>query len=304
MKKRLKSTTLGDKVFNVFNALFMIVLVIVTLYPFINTIAISFNDANDTVRGGIYLWPRILTLYNYQSIFADGTVYHAFFISVSRTVISTVLNIFLTCMLAYALSRKEFVFRKSITTVFVLTMYFNAGLIPGYILIKDLHLYNSFLVYIIPSLISVFNLIIIRTHIGSLPESMIEAAKIDGAGEFRIFMQVVFPLCKPVLAVVGLLVAVGAWNSWFDTFLYAPNNESLATLQYKMMQVLQSTMSTSTSAASQYAKAGQGASAASNTVTPVSMRAAITIVTATPILLVYPFIQKYFVAMNIGSVKE
>jgi len=301
MKIGIKTTKIEDVVFNTFNTIFMIILVVVTLYPFLNTLAISFNAAGDTLKGGIYIWPREWTTFNYRSIFATGFLYHAFFISLSRTVVSTILNLFFTTMLAYTLSRKEFFLRKFITTVFVLTMYFNAGLIPSYFLIKSLGLRGHFLVYIIPTMIGAFNLIVIRTYIKSLPDSMIEAAKIDGAGEFSIFIKIIFPLCKPVLAVVGLFVAVGAWNTWFDTFLYASSEQNLSTLQYELMKLLSTSMQTGTTAAAQF---GAGAHQ-SNTVTPQSIRAASTVVAALPILLVYPFLQKYFVVgLNVGSVKE
>ncbi|MGV2805758.1 ABC transporter permease subunit, partial [Clostridium perfringens] len=153
-----------------------------------------------------------------------------------------VLNIFLTTMLAYTLSRREYAFRKPITLVFVLTMYFTAGLIPGYFLIKDLNLLNSFWVYILPSMVSAFNLIVIRTYIGTLPESLVESARIDGAGDFKIFMQIIFPLCKPVLATIALFVEVGAWNTWFDAFLYTSSTQKLSTLQYELMKLLSSSM--------------------------------------------------------------
>lgn len=297
------TNNIEDKIFNTLNMIFMLMLVVLTLYPFINTIAVSFNEGNDTIRGGIYLWPRFFTLQNYKAVFISGTIYHAFFISVARTVLSTVLNIFLTTMLAYTLSRKEFVFRKLITTVFVLTMYFNAGLIPGYFLIKSYGLLNNFLVYILPSLVGAFNLIVIRTYIRTLPESLIESSKIDGAGEFRIFIQVIFPLCKPVLATIALFVAVGSWNSWFDTFIYCSSNQNLSTLQYELMKLLASTVSSNSSPALA-AGGGVGKDLASNMVTPVSIRAAVTIVAATPILLVYPFLQKHFVVgLAVGSVK-
>jgi putative aldouronate transport system permease protein len=278
--------------------------VLVTLYPFLNTIAVSFNAGNDTIRGGIYLWPRAWTLQNYKAIFASGTIYDAFWISVARTVISTLLNIFLTTMLAYTLSRKEYVFRKPITIIFVLTMYFSAGLIPNYFLIKDLHLLNSFWVYIFPSMISAFNMIVIRTYIGTIPESLLESAKIDGAGDFRIFMRVVFPLCKPVLATIALFVAVGAWNSWFDAFIYTSSKQNLSTLQYELMKLLSSTMN-SNSNPNVAAGVGMNQDSAKAMVTPLSIRAAITIVASVPILVVYPFMQKYFVVgLNVGSVKE
>jgi putative aldouronate transport system permease protein len=304
MKKGMRTTNTGDVVFSIFNGIFMTMLVVVTLYPFINTLAISFNDAADTMKGGVYLLPRRWTLFNYRSVFATGYVYHAFFITLSRTIISVTFNIIFSTMLAYTLSRKEYIFRGFITIVFVMTMYFSAGLIPGYFLIKDLGLINKFLVYVIPGMIGTFNVIVIRTYIKSLPDSMIEAAKIDGAGDFRVFVQVIFPLCKPVLAVVGLFVAVGSWNTWFDTFLYASSKQNLSTLQYELMKILSSSMQTGTSAAAEYSKAAGGANAV-DTVSPESIRAAITMVAALPILMVYPFLQKYFVVgMNVGSVKE
>nr|WP_228745156.1 carbohydrate ABC transporter permease [Paenibacillus sp. S150] len=304
MKKSISSSRVEPVLFHSLNTVFMICLVLVTLYPFLNTIAVSFNAGNDTIRGGIYLWPRAWTIQNYKAIFASGTIYDAFLISVARTVLSTILNIFLTTMLAYTLSRKEYVFRKPITVVFVLTMYFSAGLIPSYFLIKDLHLLNSFWVYIFPSMISAFNMIVIRTYIGTIPESLLESAKIDGAGDFRIFMQVIFPLCKPVLATIALFVAVGAWNSWFDAFIYTSSRQNLSTLQYELMKLLSSTMN-SNSNPNVAAGVGMDQDSAKAMVTPLSIRAAITVVASVPILLVYPFMQKYFVVgLNVGSVKE
>lgn len=301
MKKKLSANGMEPILFNTFNTIFMICLLVVTLYPFLNTIAVSLNEGNDTIRGGIYLWPRAWTLQNYKAVFATGTIFDAFFISVARTVLSTILNIFLTTMLSYTLSRKEYVFRGPITVIFVLTMYFSAGLIPAYFLIKDLHLLNSFWVYIIPSMISAFNMIVIRTYIGTIPESLLESARIDGAGDFRIFMKVVLPLCKPVLATIALFVAVGAWNAWFDAFIYTSSRQNLSTLQYELMKLLSSTMNSNGNPNVQ----GMDQASARAMVTPLSIRAAITVVASVPILLVYPFMQKYFVVgLNVGSVKE
>ena len=299
--RRSGNGTIEPILFNTFNTIFMIMLVTVTLYPFLNTIVVSFNAGNDTIRGGLYLWPRDFTLQNYKAVFASGTIYSAFLVSVARTVLSTVLNIFLTSMLAYTLSRRDYVFRKLITTIFVLTMYFNAGLIPGYFLIKDLHLINSFWVYVLPSLISAFNLIVIRTYIYTIPEALIESAKIDGAGEFKIFWKVIFPLCTPVLATIALFVAVGAWNTWFDAFLYTSSRQELSTLQYELMKLLSSSMNANSNPS---VANGVGMENATQ-VTPLSIRAAVTIVASVPILVVYPFMQKYFVVgLNVGSVKE
>lgn len=146
-------------------------------------------------------------------------------------------------MLAYVLSRKEYMFNKLVTTLFVMTMYFSGGLIPGYMLIKQVGLLNSFWVYIIPGLIGVFNMIVIRTYIQGLSEGLIESAKMDGAGDFRIFMRIVLPLSKPVLATVALFIAVGQWNSWFDSMLYTAGNRNLTTLQYELMKLLSSATS-------------------------------------------------------------
>lgn len=304
MKKALNRTRVNDIVFNSFNGLFMLILAAVMLYPFLNTVAISFNNGLDAIRGGIYLWPRIFSLQNYKAVFFTGTVYNAFFISVARTVISTVLNVFLGSMLAYALSRREYVLRKFITVVFVLTMYFNAGLIPNYLLYKSLGLRNSFLVYVIPGMVGAFNMIVIRTYIRTLPDSMVESARIDGAGEFRIFLQIIFPLCKPILATVALFVAVWQWNQWFDVFIYNSSEQKLSTLQYELMKLLSSTINANSNP-SMVSGVGQTSTGAANMITPVSIRSSITVVAAVPIILVYPFLQKYFVVgLAVGSIKE
>lgn len=284
----------------------MLFIVVVTLYPFLNTLAVSFNSGVDTTRGGIYLWPRVWTLKNYEAVFVTGHVYHAFWVSVARTVVGTLLGVFLTAMLAYTISRKEFMFRKLITVMFVLTMYFSAGLIPQYFLIKELGMLNTFLVYILfpgvsAGLISAFNMLVIRTYIHTLPESLMESAKIDGAGDFRVFVSVVFPLCAPVLATIALFIAVGQWNTWFDTFIFNSSRQNLSTLQYELIRLLSSTTNfnanpniTSTAAKDLAAR-----------ITPVSIRAAITIVASVPILIVYPFLQRHFVAgLQLGGVKE
>ena len=300
-KRQIK---IGDTIFNTFNVIFMALLVCITLYPFINTIAVSLNNGLDTIRGGIYLIPRKFSLQNYRAVFITGTIFSAFFMSVARTVLSTVLNLFLTTMLSYTISRNEYVFKKPITIIFVLTMYFNAGLIPNYFLIKGLGLTNNFLVYVIPSMVAAFNMIVIRTYIKTIPESLIESARIDGASEFRIFIQMILPLCKPCLATIGLFVAVGSWNSWFDTYLYCSSRQELSTLQYELMKLLSSATNANSNPA-MAAGVGVSAQASENLVTPISIRAAITIVAASPILFVYPFLQKYFiVGLNLGSVKE
>jgi len=292
-------------IFHTLNTGFLVLIAFVTLYPFWNTIAVSFNDAMDTIQGGITFLPRKFTLFNYQVIFQTGAIPHAFFISVCRTIINMVTGVFFTAMIAFVLSRKKFVLRKPFTMILVLSMYVNAGLIPTFFLIRNLGMINSFWVYIIPGMVNAFNFIIIRTYLGTIPESIIESAHIDGYGDFTIFIKIILPLCLPVLATVGLFVAVGSWNAWFDTMIYNSSNVKLHTLQYKLMEYLQSSQSQGRSAIDAASMAAQAGSGASSMVTPMSIRAAITVVAATPILLVYPFLQRYFVTGSVlGGVKE
>lgn len=300
-KRRGRPTSTGDKVFDIVNYTFLTLLMLVTLYPFINTLAVSFNAAQDTLKGGIYLWPRQFTSENYSFVFAKSTIFHSSLISVARTVIGTVVTVFCSAMVAYTISRPEYVLRKFVTIAFILTMYINGGLIPSFLLIRDLNLIGSFWVYIIPGLIGVFNLIIIRSFIDGLPEGILEAARIDGAGDFRTFFNVVLPLSTPVLATVALFSGVFQWNSWFDVFLYNSSFPELSTLQYELQKILQSS-NVSTSVASVYSQAQSGN--AGSVVTPFSIRATMTIVASAPIIMVYPFLQKYFVqGMMVGGVK-
>ena len=289
-----------DIVFPFINGVILCVLMLVTLYPVLNTVAISFNDGTDAVRGGIGIWPRVFSTEAYKSLLSDEQIFNAFFISVSRTVITTVLNVVLTSMLAFALSRKEYVLRGFITLLMVLTMYVNAGLIPNYLLIsKTLKLSKSFWVYIIPTMFSCFNMIVVRTYINGLPEALAESARIDGANDLRIFWQIIFPLCMPVLATVALFVAVGSWNQWFDTQLYNGSKKNLYSLQYLLKMKLATSMQ-SMNAANTSADALVNATKS----TPVTIRCAITVVSAAPILVVYPFLQRYFVTgMVLGGVK-
>ena len=289
-----------DLGFPMFNTIILIILMMVTVYPVLNTLATSFNDGTDAIRGGIGVLPRKFSMKSYDNILSKQEIFDAAWVSASKTVIITILNLFWTGMLAYTLSRREYVLRKLITTLMVLTMYVNAGLIPGYLLISQtLNLSHTYWVYIIPTMFSCFNMIVIRTYIMGLPDALVESAKIDGAGDFRIYWRIIFPLCTPVLATVALFVAVGSWNSWFDTRLYNAGQKDPKTLQYLLqMKIL---------------TAGQNANAASATTDalkvasktePITIRAAITVVSTVPILVVYPFLQKYFVTgMALGSVK-
>lgn len=299
-RAKRKNLKLEPIIFNTINGLIMLGVVIVMVYPFWNTIAVSLNKSQDTLRGGITFWPRVFSTYNYETVFKNELLVIAAFNSVARTLLSTALGVFVSAMIGYVLSRPEFLWRKFAARYFLVTMYISAGLIPNYFLIKDLHLINNFWVYVIPGIISVFNIIVIRAYMSTLPASLVEAAQLDGAGHFRIFLQIILPMCKPVLATVALWCAVGAWNSWFDTFLYASSKDNLTTLQYEMMKMISASMSAGTnkSASEVYNQV------TIDSVTPVSIRAAVTVVASVPILVVYPFLQKYFVnGVMIGAVK-
>jgi putative aldouronate transport system permease protein len=299
---RSKRLFTGSNLFDVINTFILCLLLVITLYPFLNVVALSLNDAMDSLKGGIYLWPRKLTLFNYQSLLRDSHIWHAAMISVLRTGIAVIAGVFLTSMVAYTISRKDYVLRNFITVAYVLTMYIDGGLIPTYFLIRDIGLVNNFAVYVLPGVVTAFNLLVIRTYIHSLPESLVESAKIDGAGDFRIFVQIIFPLCMPVLATIALFIAVSQWNAWFDTFLYASSKPELSTLQYELMKILQSANQqvNGTSQAMLDAASGQ----TDHAVTPGSIRATMTVVSSLPIIIVYPFLQRYFVkGLTLGGVK-
>ena len=224
-----------DILFPVINACILCVLMFITLYPVINTVAISFNDGTDALRGGIGLWPRQFSLKAYETLLTDEQIYTAFGISVSRTIITTILNVILTSMLAFALSRREYVLRGFITIVMVMTMYVNAGLIPNYLLISNtLKLRGTYWVYIIPTMFSCFNMIVIRTYIAGLPEALAESARIDGANDLRIFWQIVMPNVKPAWLTMIIFSVQGLWNAKASTVIYS---EAKKTLVYALQQI-------------------------------------------------------------------
>lgn len=297
-----KRLTLEDLIIDIINYTALLFLCVVTLYPFINTVAYSLNNAIDSINGGIYLWPREFTLRNYEKILVGNpAISRALFVSASRTLIGSTLSVFATLCVAYVLSRRDFVFRKILTPFLVFTMYFSGGLIPIFILIRNLGLMNNFLVYILPGLIGAYNVMVMRSYIEGIPDSLVEAAKIDGASEYRILFTIIFPLSLPVIATITLFVAVGQWNSWFDTMLYCGSNQNLTTLQYELQKLLTSALSYASSDSDAAMNSGEAYKSA---VTPTSIRTAMTVVSVTPILFTYPFLQKYFIkGLTLGGVK-
>ena len=275
----------------------MISFVVITLYPVLNTLAISLNDGIDAVRGGIHLIPRKFTWQNYYTVLHKQNMITGAYITVLRTIIGTLLALVTNALLAFIVSRKRFLFKSQLSLFWVITMYVNGGLIPVFLLYKNLHLTGTFWVYVVPGAVSAFNMLVLRTYMVGLPDSLEESAQLDGAGYMTIFVKIISPLCKPVYATVALFVAVGQWNSWFDAMLYNRMSDKYTTLQYELMKLLSSVMQQSGSAESMRNSA--------NSITPASIRAAATIATMLPIVCLYPFLQRYFVTgLTIGGVKE
>ena len=294
-----KKKTAADIIFVTCNTLFMLAFVIVTLYPVLNTLALSFNDGIDAVRVGIHLIPRKFTLQNYRTVFSKQNMITGAVVTVLRTILGTGFALASNALLAFIVSRKNFLFRSQLSLFWVITMYVNGGMIPVFLLYKNLHLTGTFWVYVVPGAVSAFNMLVLRTYMQGLPDSLEESAQLDGAGYFTIFVKIISPLCKPVYATVALFVAVYQWNSWFDAMLYNRMKSQYTTLQYELMKLLNSVMQQSGSAD------GAKNVASASAVTPITVRAAATIITMLPIVCLYPFLQRYFVAgLTIGGVKE
>ncbi|MBP3965556.1 carbohydrate ABC transporter permease [Paenibacillus lignilyticus] len=288
----------GALAFNTFNYTLLLLIGMATLFPFLNLIAVSLNDPLDSLKGGITLLPREWTLMNYRAILSDDALAWSAVRSVIRTLLGTVLGVTGTVMIAYTLSRKQFIFRKAFNVILVITLYVNGGLIPTYLLIKNLGLMNHFAVYIIPGLIGVFNVIIIRSYFDQLPEGLVESAHIDGATDFQTLFRIVVPISLPVISTITLFIAVGHWNSWFDNNLYASRNPDLSLLQFELQKILLQSVS-------QVANANEHVDGKAIQSNPDTIRAALTIVVTMPILLVYPFLQRYFVkGVTLAAIKE
>ena len=296
--------TVGEKIFNVINIIILSLLSASFLYPFWNTCVLSFNDSLDTLRGGIYFWPRIFTLDNYKAVLADATIYRAYVITILKTVIGTLTSVIFTGMFAYGLSKKKLMFRNFYLTICTITLFFSGGLIPTYLLYRSLGLLDNFMVYIIPGLWSVGNMLVMKSFFVGLPNALEEAAEIDGCNHLQIFFQIIIPLSMPVISTVALMNAIAHWNGWFDAYIYI-NNETLYPLQTVLMKIInQSNMITAMKSGEMF-QSQTDVSVSSGMVTSEGIKMATMMVTVGPIILVYPFFQKYFVkGMTLGSIKE
>ncbi|MFF2094020.1 carbohydrate ABC transporter permease [Paenibacillus sp. NPDC058174] len=292
----------GDRSLTVFVYAALAVIAFTTFYPFWNAAVISLNKGMDTALGGITFWPRAFTFENYEVVFQDKRILDAFFISVMRTVIGTIASILMTAIFAYGMTKRELMGRKFYMIACIITMYFSGGLIPTFLVIRGLHLMDSFLVFIIPGLISVWNMIIFRTFFNGLPAGLEESAKIDGCGYWSTFFRIVLPLSGPVIATLALFTAVGHWNDWFYPSIYI-TNEKLIPIQTKLQQILNSNIMSEQM--SQLDSASQSRLSSMKSITSKSLSMATMMVATLPIIMVYPFVQKYFVkGVLVGSLKE
>ena len=289
---------LADRIVQGIIYLIIISLCLIILLPCLNVLALSFNDGADAAKGGIYFWPRVFTLNNYKEVFADGSIMGAYGITIARTVIGTALSLIITSLAAFVLKHQALPGRKIITMLITFTMLFSGGMIPTYIQYNKLGLLNSFWVYVIPSLVSVTYLMMMRTFFESVPDSLEESAKLDGCGFFGIYIRIMLPLSKSVIAVVGLYTAINHWNDWFSGAFYM-NSSDKWPVQTVLQQMLSRAMSSQ-----EVTTVGQAISQAARSVTSDSLKMSAVVITTVPILCVYPFVQKYFAqGAMIGAVK-
>ncbi|MBA2937224.1 carbohydrate ABC transporter permease [Paenibacillus sp. CGMCC 1.16610] len=273
----------------------LFIIMLTMFYPFYYVLIASFNKGSDSLLGGVYLWPRSFTLENYRMFMEDPKWFRAFLVTIARTLLGTALGLLLTSLVAYGLSHRDLLFSKVYFTVIIFAMYFSGGLIPYYVVLRSIGLLNSFGVYIIPSMLSTFFLLIAISFFREIPGELKESAHIDGAGEFVIFFRIILPVSTPLLATMGLFMGVGQWNSWLDS-AYFVQSENIRTLAFRMMEVINKSNAPMDAIAA--------ANSASAGVTSFSLQVTAMIVSIVPIICVYPFLQKYFVSgIMLGSVK-
>lgn len=284
--------SIQSKIFNVFNILILLLIVVVTLYPFLNVLAQSFSADKYVLAGQISIIPKGFTLKTYQTVMHDADFWIGYKNTIIYTVVGTIISLIMTTMLAYPLSKKRLKGRSFFIAFTIFTMFFNGGIIPNYLLVKVLGMRNTMWAVIIPGAISTYNLIIMMSFFQSLPVELEEAASVDGMNTYQILLKIILPLSKPIMATMALFYAVAAWNNWFGPFLYFDDKALFPVtlfLRNIVVGVQQSAGTSSSDDLSQIA---------------ATVKSATIILAVLPILCVYPFIQKYFVTgVLLGSVK-
>lgn len=288
----------GRKIFKVCNYTFLSLLGLVTFYPFWYVLIASFNTGRDFLKGGVWLFPREFTLENYILAFEDKTIFTSLTISVGSTVLSVLIGLVATALMAYAMSVKDLPGKTFINFFWYFTTIFGGGMIPFYMVLRDLKLTGSFWLYVIPSIYSFYNFVLLRANFMSIPYDLRESAQLDGAGDVTILARIYIPLSKPILATLALFIGVGKWNDWFTGAYY----QSKAAL-YPAATLLQKILSEAT--ATSQIKAGQETQlGAITSYTSQSLQMAFVMILTMPIVVIYPFLQKYYVkGVMVGSVK-
>ncbi len=291
-RRKLNGVTTGDWVLGII----MAIICFICLYPVWYTVVISFNDSSDAMRGGIYWIPRKFSIESYRTVFQDNTIMRAFLVTVLRTVIGTVTSVFFTAMVGYAFSKKELMGHKFYMVMGTITMFFSGGLIPTFIILKNLGLYDNFLVYILPSMFNFYNMIIFMTYFKEMSPALEESAKLDGCNDLVIFTKIILPLSMPVVATIALFNGVGHWNDYFTGVMYI-NKAALQPIQTYLYRIV-------ASASASKSVVAMPAGFTAQQVSSSSVRLATMVVTTFPIMCVYPFLQKYFVkGFMVGSIK-
>jgi len=284
----------SNRIFDIVNISFVTLFVVFCLAPFLHTIAISFSSNRAITSGEVTLFPKEFNWDAYVKVFSDHSMLYSLGYTTLLTIATTVLCMLFTVAAAYPLTKKKMKGRKLFMYVIIITMFFSGGIIPEYLLIRDLHLLNSVWALILPGLVSPFNLIILISFFNGIPESLEESAEIDGSSHLHTLLKIILPLSMPVMATLSLFYAVGRWNGFQDSLMYI-NDPQLYPLQLKLFQMVQNNM---VSELTQM----EGANRAP--LTPESLKAATVIFATVPILLVYPWLQKYFVSgAMLGAVK-
>lgn len=301
VSKKRKPISGKDRAFNIVNYTVFALLTLICVYPFYYLIINSISANDLSANGFVNFLPHKIHFQNYLDVFKLNGLGTAALVSVARTVIGTACTVMASAYLGYMFTQQRMWHRKLWYRLVVITMYFNAGLIPMFMTMKTLHLTNTFWVYIIPAIVQPFNIIMVKTYVESIPQSLEEAAEMDGAGTLVRFFKIILPTCKPILATIAIWAAVGQWNSFQDTLIYI-TDQKLYSLQYLLYTYLNQASSLAT-----LVKQSGSVAAVANLATqqtPTSIRMTISVIVVLPILFIYPMFQKYFVkGIMIGSVK-
>ncbi len=286
----------GERLFQVVNVVLLTTLALLSLYPFVYVLSLSLSTAAAAQSTGLLLYPREITLTAYRMVLRNPDILVGYGNTLFRTVAGTAATLLFTCLCAYPLSQPTFRYRRTCTFIVLFTMVFSGGLVPTYLQIRNLGLIDNRLVYILPGLVAAFNVIIVKQFFQEIPGSLAESARMDGASEWRILFQLYMPLSKPALATVGLWTAVAHWNAWFDALIYI-NDDRKQVLQNFLQRIVIENSTEMVSRGLVNPDLMQ--------FTPETLKAATVVITILPILLVYPFVQKYFVkGIMLGGVKE